>query len=240
MKTILIAGGSRGIGRSLAKTLSKDYNVIITGKNIDNLYAAYNEIGNNIYYVQYDLLDTENINSMFDEALEKSGSEKIDYLVYSAAVHDVRPVRKFDYHYNLEMFHINFFSFVELAKLFVKQKFNEQYKGKIIAISTMETQIMSSGMSIYTASKSALEAFCVTMAREYAKRNIIINGIRPAYVKTDMAKNAETILPELVEKYPFCFLSPEDVVKVIQYLLSDKADNFTGKFLDINNGYFVK
>ena len=55
-----------------------------------------------------------------------------------------------------------------------------------------------------------------------------------------MAKNAETILPELVEKYPFGLLAPEDVVKVIQYLLSDKADNFTGKFLDINNGYFVK
>lgn len=239
MKTILIIGGSRGIGKCLAKNLSKEYDIIITGKNADNLVAACNEIGGNTAYIQYDLQDSANINTMFEQALEKSNN-KLNYLVYSAAIHDVRPVRKFDYLYNLELFHINFFSFVEIAKLFAKQKFSDTDKGKIIAISTMETQIMSSGMSIYTASKSALESFCITMAREYAKRNIIINGIRPAYVKTDMAKNAEEIMPELIEKYPFGLLSADDVSNVLHYLLSDKANNFTGKFLDINNGYFVK
>lgn len=101
---------------------------------------------------------------------------------------------------------------------------------KIIAISTMETEIMSSGISIYTASKSALESFCITMAREYAKRNIIINGIRPAYVNTDMAKNAENIMPEIEELYPFGLLQPDDVANVLAYLLSDEANNFTGKF----------
>lgn len=92
----------------------------------------------------------------------------------------------------------------------------------------------------YTASKSALESFCITMAREYTKRNIIINGIRPAYVNTDMAKNAENIMPEIEELYPFGLLQPDDVANVLAYLLSDEANNFTGKFLDINNGYFVK
>lgn len=239
MKTVLIVGGSRGIGKSLAKTLIKDYNVIITGKSLENLKAACNNIGNNISYIQYDLKDTKNINIMFEKALRQSNN-KINYLIYSAAVSDIRAVKMFDYMYNVDLFHINFFSFVETAKLFAKQKFSETDKGKIITISTMETQIMSSGMSIYTASKSALEAFCITMAREYAKRNIIINGIRPAYVKTDMAKNAESIIPELVDKYPFGLLYPEDVVNVLLYLLSDKANNFTGKFLDINNGYFAK
>lgn len=238
MKTVFIIGGSRGIGKCLAKSLSKEYNVIITGKNISNLQTACKEIGSNISYIQYDLLDSENINTMFEQALEKSNN-KINYLVYSAAVSDIRAVKMFDYLYNLELFHINFFSFVEIAKLFAKQKFSETDKGKIIAISTMETQIMSSGMSIYTASKSALEAFCITMAREYAKRNIIINGIRPAYVKTDMAKTAERIIFKLAEKYPFGLLTPDDIIDVLQYLLSDKANNFTGKFLDINNGYFV-
>lgn len=240
MKTVLIIGGSRGIGKSLAKSLSENNNVIITGKSIENLNAACNEIGNNIHYVQYDLSNVENIKTMYEQALDKSNSKKIDYLVYSAAIQDVRPVRQCDYLYNLELFHVNFFAFVEIAKLFVKQKFTEQEKGKIIAISTMETQVMGSGSSIYTASKSALESFCITMAREYAKRNIIINGVRPAHVNTDMTKKFFEIMPEIKELYPFGLLSPEDVVKVIVYLLSDKADNFTGKFLDINNGYFVK
>lgn len=240
MKTILIIGGSRGIGKALAAKLSCKYNIIITGKNINNLQTVSYEIAEGVEYISYDLADSVNINQLFEQALDKSKNQKIDYLVYSAAIHDVRPVRKFDYQYNLEMFHINFFSFVEIAKLFAKQKFSVLEKGKIIAISTMETQIMSSGMSIYTASKSALESFCITMAREYAKRNIIINGIRPAYVNTDMAKNAENIMPEIEELYPFGLLQPDDVANVLAYLLSDEANNFTGKFLDINNGYFVK
>lgn len=240
MKTVLIVGGSRGIGKSLAKTLIKDYNVIITGKSLENLKTACNEIGNNVSYVQYDLSNTENVNSMYEQALDKSNNKKIDYLVYSAAVQDIKPVRKCHYLYNLELFHVNFFAFVEIAKLFVKQKFSEYEKGKIIAVSTMETQVMGSGSSIYTASKSALEAFCITMAREYAKRNIIINGVRPAHVNTDMTKNIFKVMPELKDIYPFGLLSPEDVVNVLLYLLSDKANNFTGKFLEINNGYFVK
>ena len=138
------------------------------------------------------------------------------------------------------MFNINFFSFVELAKLFAQQKFTAESKGRIIAISTMETQLMSSGMSLYTASKSALEAFCITMAREYVKRNILVNGIRPAFVNTDMASNSLEIMPELSERYPLGILSSDDIVNPVRFLLSDSAKNITGKFLDINSGYFVK
>lgn len=239
-KTILIIGGSRGIGKELAEHVIEDYNVIITGKNIDTLEAVYNSIGGSISYIQYDLVDAKNIHIMFNQALEKSNNNKIDCLVYSAAVSDVRSISNFDYQFNIEMFHINFFSFVEIAKLFVKQKFSALDKGKIIAISTMETQVMGSGTSIYTATKSALESFCVTLAREFVKKNIIVNGVRPAHVETDMTKKIFTVMPELRDKYPYGVLSPTDVVNVIQYLLSDKANNFTGKFLDINNGYFVK
>lgn len=240
MKTLLIVGGSRGIGRELAKLVISDYRVIITGRNIDSIHEACAEIGNNVLYIQYDLLDTVNINRLYEQALEMSHNNKIDYMVYSAAIQDVRPVVKFDYQYNLDLFNINFFSFVELAKLFVKQKFSTDNKGKIITISTMETQVMGGGSSIYTASKSALESFCITMAREYVKRNIIINGLRPTHVQTDMTKHILKVMPELKEIYPFEILSPIDIANIIQWLLSDTANVFTGKFLDVNNGYFVK
>lgn len=59
-------------------------------------------------------------------------------------------------------------------------------------------------------------------------------------IKVCPALNVKHIKPELQDIYPFGLLSPEDVVNVLLYLLSDKANNFTGKFLDINNGYFVK
>lgn len=240
MKTILIVGGSRGIGRELARLVIKDYDVIITGKHIETLYEACDVIGSHVSYIQYDLLDTANIYKMFENAIKKSYNNKINYLVYSASIQDIRPVVQFDYEYNLELFHINFFSFVELSKLFVKQKFSKDDKGKIIAISSMETQVMGGGSSIYTASKSALESFCITMAREYVKRNIIINGVRPTYVRTDMTKNILKMMPELEEMYPFGILSPVDIATVIQWLLSDTTNMFTGKFLDINNGYFIK
>ena len=184
-QTLLIVGGSRGIGKALAYQLSETYNIIITGKKLDNLIKVCSEASQKIDYIQYDLSHPENISSLYEQALAKSSNGKINNIIYSAAIHSIKPVRKFDYNLNLEMFNINFFSFVELAKLFAQQKFTAESKGRIIAISTMETQLMSSGMSLYTASKSALEAFCITMAREYVKRNILVNGIRPAFVNTD-------------------------------------------------------
>lgn len=239
-QTLLIVGGSRGIGKALAYQLSETYNIIITGKKLDNLIKVCSEASQKIDYIQYDLSHPENISSLYEQALAKSSNGKINNIIYSAAIHSIKPVRKFDYNLNLEMFNINFFSFVELAKLFAQQKFTAESKGRIIAISTMETQLMSSGMSLYTASKSALEAFCITMAREYVKRNILVNGIRPAFVNTDMASNSLEIMPELSERYPLGILSSDDIVNPVRFLLSDSAKNITGKFLDINSGYFVK
>ena len=76
--------------------------------------------------------------------------------------------------------------------------------------------------------------------RSHVKRNILVNGIRPAFVNTDMASNSLEIMPELSERYPLGILSSDDIVNPVRFLLSDSAKNITGKFLDINSGYFVK
>ena len=173
-KNLLIVGGSRGIGKAIADRLKNKYKVIITGRDEYRLQETCKELGEDVSYIQYDLCNVSDIDTMYKKVLDKLDGNILNYIVYSAAIHSIMPIRQYSYEYNLELFNINLFSFVELAKLYAKQKFSVENKGKIIAISTMETELFSSGMSMYTASKAALEAFCITMAREYSHRNICI------------------------------------------------------------------
>ena len=239
-KNLLIVGGSRGIGKAIADRLKNKYKVIITGRDEYRLQETCKELGEDVSYIQYDLCNVSDIDTMYKKVLDKLDGNILNYIVYSAAIHSIMPIRQYSYEYNLELFNINLFSFVELAKLYAKQKFSVENKGKIIAISTMETELFSSGMSMYTDSKAALEAFCITMAREYSHRNIIINGIRPAFVNTDMSGNSLNILPEIKTKYPFGILEADDITKTVQFLLSENAENITGQFININNGYFAR
>jgi len=140
-----------------------------------------------------------------------------------------------------EMMKINYYSFMLLAKEFVKKKNVHPDGASIIAISSTSGDFSVKGLSIYSATKSSLNVSVKALAREYAQWNIRFNTISPGWVRTELTDKAtrdltSDRLKKLIENYPLGPGYPIDVAKAVAFLLSDAARWITGITLTIDGG----
>lgn len=144
-----------------------------------------------------------------------------------------------------EMMKINYYSFILLAKEFVKKK-NVHPKGaSVVAISSIAGDSSVKGLSIYSATKSSLNISVKALAQEYAQRNIRFNTVSPGWIKTELTEKIIQMftserLKKISEDYPLGPGEPIDVAKAVAFLLSDAARWITGITLTIDGGATTK
>jgi NAD(P)-dependent dehydrogenase (short-subunit alcohol dehydrogenase family) len=189
-KTILITGGSEGIGRQVADNCAAaGAKVILVARTQTKLDVAIEEIkaaGGNVTSYACDLTDMEALDDLADKVLADHGH--IDILINNAG-RSIRRSLKLTY----ERFHdfervmqINYFSAVRLTMNLLPSMVSRK-QGHVINVSTIAA--MSSGsprFSSYTASKSALDAWANTAGFEYAADNIKFTNIHMPLVRTKM------------------------------------------------------
>ena len=114
-------------------------------------------------------------------------------------------------------------------------------QGRIINISSIIASTGYSGLSVYASSKSALEGFTKSLAREVGKVGINVNAVAPGYMKTDMTSGiTEDKLATIMRRSPLNKLpAPEDVAKTVIFLLGDAGDMVTGSTLTVDAGNTV-
>lgn len=236
-KTVIITGGTTGIGLATAKAFIKaGANVWITGRNAENLQKAAKEIGSS--KLTTIVSDTSRLSdiAILEKAVSESGT-KLDVLFLNAGIATFAPIEQateadFDAQFNTNV----------KGHFFTLQKLIPHLTNGASVIFTSSTVATASnlGTSVYSATKGALNKIAQIAANELAQRKIRVNIVSPGPVQTP---GLEYAVP--AEAKPFLAAAtalqrlgdPDEIANTVLFLASDAASFINGTELVADGGY---
>ncbi len=232
---ILITGATGGIGKAIAQLLSDNGTpLVLVAKNEERLRNLQNILPGASFIYPYDLSNIEEIQSIFDYCYENKVILK--GMVHCAGINSDHAIKHNDNDLMQQCFSINYMSFVDLLKFFVKKKYSCD-GASIVALSSYSTFNTVSGQAIYASSKAAVETTMRIAAKEFSGRQIRVNAIAPNYVRTQMVSNSLFCnIEEIDASLPFGIIEPEYIAYLTDFLLSDKAKYVTGAVIPVSAG----
>ena len=236
MKTALVTGASRGIGRAIALEFKeKGYSVIGTATSGTGA-AELNDIGIQGYVL--DLNSHESIDSFWQKL--EDNNQNISLLVNNAGVtRDNIVLRMSDEEWS-DIMNVHLYGTFQLCKRSLKMMLKSKW-GRIINISSASASIGNRGQSNYAAAKAGVEAFTKSLAKEVGKRDITINAVAPGFISTDMTENNDGVNEDyLIKEIPLGrFGEPAEVANLVTFLCSEEASYITGQTIHINGGLYM-
>ncbi len=241
MKTVLITGASRGIGREIAiKFASEGYDVVLNYNSSESkakeIAKQIEKLGVKCLTIKADVSIESKVLEMVELALKEFG--RIDVLVNNAGVALSKLFQLTTTDEIARVFGVNTFGVINCAKAVVPSMVSEK-AGKIINISSIWGKVGASMETIYSASKGAVIAFTMALAKELAPSGISVNCVCPGVIDTDMLlEYSETDKKELKEQTPLNRLgTPQDVANAVYFLASDNATFITGQVITVDGGF---
>ena len=236
MKTALVTGASRGIGKSTALELKKNGFSVIGTATTDAGVKKLEEDGIKGYIL--DLNDLSSVEDLWTQL--ESNNESISVLINNAGItRDNIVLRMSDEQWS-DIMNVHLNGTFQLSKRALKMILKNKW-GRIINISSASASIGNRGQSNYAAAKAGVEAFTKSLAKEVGKRDITINAVAPGFITTDMTEQNEGVnSKDLVKDIPLGrFGEPDEVASLISFLCSDEASYITGQTIHINGGLFM-
>lgn len=245
-RTLLITGGSRGIGRATALRAAKaGWNVVVGYRSAEaealSTVDAVSSSGGRGLPVQCDVSVEAGVSRLFDEGERAFGA--ITSLANNAGVlGPSRPLAEMDGARLRQVLAVNLFGALLVARE-AARRFPLLPPGSgaaIVNVSSAAARSGSPGEYVdYAATKGALDTLTVGLSRELAPQGIRVNAVRPGFIETDI--HASGGRPhrarELGAMTPLRRAgSPEEVAEAIFWLLSDAASYVTGTFIDVAGG----
>ena len=240
-KVIVVTGASRGIGREIAKTLSRENNKVIacynnSEKEATILKEELEKENKKIDIIKGDISKREDCKKIVEYVINKY--KKIDVLINNAGISTYNLFTDItDEEWNRTInTNLNsvFYMSQETVKYMIKQK-----EGSIINISSIWGIVGASCEVAYSVSKAGIDGMTKALAKELGPSNIRVNSIAPGYIDTDMnEKYSEEEREQIKEETPLEKIGkPEDIAKCIEWLIED---NFTtGQVISINGGLVI-
>jgi 3-oxoacyl-[acyl-carrier protein] reductase len=239
-KTILITGGSRGIGKGIVKVL------IENGANVAFTYASsaspalelsekLNSSKTKCISYKSDASVFSDCEKLIENVINDFGN--IDVLINNAGItKDNLLMRMSEEDYDRVM-EVNMKSVFNMTKA-CQRTFLKNRKGSIINMSSVVGVKGNAGQSNYAASKSAIIGFSKSIALELGSRNIRCNVIAPGFIKTEMTdKLSDDLIQSWNENIPLKRAGEsEDVANLCLFLASDLSNYITGQVINVDGG----
>jgi len=236
----LVTGGSRGIGRAIAKELGKKgFNVAVNYNSsaaaAEELCGELSGLGVSARPFKADVSKPDEVEALFKSIADSMGTVQI--LVNNAGVtRDNLLMRMKEEEWsNVIAANLNsaFYCTKEAIRGMVKARW-----GRIVFISSVVGLIGNAGQANYSATKAGLIGFAKSVAREYAAKGITSNVVAPGFIETDMTSVlSENVRSTMLRQIPAGRMgSPEDVAKAVGFFVSDDSDYLTGQILAIDGG----
>jgi len=240
-KTVLITGGTTGIGLAAAQQcLQAGAKVAITGRDPERLQQATQELGAGVQGIRADVAKMADIEQMAQQVQQTLGH--LDSVFINAGTAQFAPIADTSEALFDQLMDINFkgafFTVQTLLPLM-----NDG--GTLVFNTSINNQMGMPNASVYAASKAALRSLVRTLANEVANRQIRVNAVSPGPVATPLMGKlglsqeqldgfAQTILP----KIPLGrFAQPDEIAKAVVFLASDDASFMTGEEIVIDGGW---
>jgi len=236
MKTALVTGASRGIGKAIAEKLKADsYRVLGTATSVSGV-DTLNSNGIDGYLL--DLNSKDSIDDFWSQL--ESDNKTISVLVNNAGITRDNIILRMSDEEWLDIMNVHLYGTFQLSKRALKMMLKNKW-GRIINISSASASIGNRGQSNYAAAKAGVEAFTKSLAKEVGRRDITINAIAPGFISTDMTENNKGVNADyLVKEIPLGrFGEPEEVASLISFMCSDGASYITGQTIHINGGLYM-
>ena len=232
---VFISGASRGIGNSIAKYFAQnDYIVVGTSRN----EFKFDDKTENLIPVKLDVTSRDDVKKCFD--FLKSENLLPDILINNAGItSDQIFLRMKDEDWD-NVIETNLTGTFNLSKIFIKNMIKNK-NGRIINISSVSGLMGNPGQVNYSSSKSALNGFTRSLAKEVGSRNITVNSIAPGFIETDMTSFLDSQSKEdIIKNIPLRrFGNAEDISKVVMFLASEKASYITGQTISVDGGLLM-
>ncbi len=234
MKKILITGGTRGIGASVAKELKKNgFECFVTYQSND---LAAQEFEKN-YGIKTHKVNVNNYDTC-QELFEKTGP--IYGIVHNAGITRDAFFHKMALDEWQDVLNTNLGSCFNVIRPYI-ENMRQAGAGRIILLSSINGLKGQMGQTNYCASKAGLIGFAKSLAQENANKGITVNVVAPGYIETDMVRAIDSAIADKIRsQIPVGRMGqPEEIAKAILYLMSPDANFITGETLNINGGQFM-
>lgn len=237
-KTVLITGGSRGIGKCAVESFAKEgYNVAFTYLNSEEK-ALNIATGCGAFAIKCDVSSSEDVNNAVNSVIEKYG--KIDILINNAGIDEFclfTDITDEKWH---KMIDTNLSGVFYTTRAVLKDMIKNQC-GSIINVSSMWGEVGASCEVHYSVSKAGVIGLTKALAKEVGPSNIRVNCVTPGVIDTDMnAHLSNDDIEQLKYDTPLGKIGKcEDIVNTILFLASDKASFITGQIFGVNGGYII-
>ena len=239
MKTALVTGGSRGIGKAIALQLGKSFNVVVgyssSKDSGDKVVAEIINSGGTASTVEIDVTNIESIENAFTTIEKEYGG--VDVLVNNAGItkDNILPRLKED-DWN-DVIDTNLSGSYRTSQRAIKHMMKSKW-GRIVYISSIVGMMGNQGQANYAASKAGLIGLSKSIAKEMGSRNITSNVIAPGYIDTDMTafltdEQKDNIIEQLSIKR---IGKPEDIANIVSFLCSDESEYITGQVISVDGG----
>ncbi len=243
-RTAIVTGSTSGIGHAIARRLHADgLNVIITGRDERRGQQVRAELGDNASFIALDLTADGAPAALAAAAIDTYG--RLDVVVNNAAQDHTGDLLDVPIHDIRRVFEVNTIATIAVLQETAKRM---DSGGAIINVSSRLASIGVPTMSIYSATKGAVNALTTAAAVELADRNIRVNAVAPGMTRTPLYDDwvKEQTDPEQTERdvlagIPLQRLAvPDDVAAAISFLASEQAAYITGACIPIDGGYTAR
>jgi NAD(P)-dependent dehydrogenase (short-subunit alcohol dehydrogenase family) len=219
-KTALITGAARGIGAAIASELQGQGWALLTPSR-----------------AELDLASPESV-----EAYLAKESPAVDALVNNAGENPIVELPRITLDTWRRAQQVNLASPLRLIQ-HCAAAMRQRGGGRIVNISSCYSLVVRSGRATYSASKAGLNSLTRSAALEYGTDNILVNAICPGFVETELTRrnNSPAQISDLVRQVPLGRLAqPNEIAKVVAFLLSDGNTYITGQTIAVDGGFLIQ
>lgn len=242
MKTALVTGGSRGIGRAVCVKLARmGYYVIINyANNIKEaektleLVRRENAEGE---LMKFDVSDAGQVTAALEGWMEQHPDEYIEVLINNAGIRKDNLMVFMPEDEWMSVLNVSLDGFFYVTQVLLQPMLIRKF-GRIVNMASVSGLKGTIGQVNYSAAKGGIIAATKALAQEVAPKNVTVNTIAPGFIKTDMVEGLdEAALKKTIPARRFG--TPEEVAHLVGFLVSKEAAYITGDVISINGGLYT-